>query len=141
MGSVFDFFLRGPLLTSTFLAILFGIFIPHFLSSLTPYMSAWMQRIDFCLSCFIFLGGLSKLQMRISCPFLCAKDLRMSLLIMRTRSLNSPVHRGYICTRTRWRPVPSTCTVASSCNGDRGLRLRTTTVVTMPSREGGGWTQ
>ena len=34
--------------------------------------------------------------MGFSFPFLCAKDLRMSLLIMITRSFFSPVRGGYI---------------------------------------------
>ena len=41
--------------------------------------------------------GLLQIQMRISFPFIYAKDLRRFLLIMRTRSFfYSPVRRGYI---------------------------------------------
>ena len=74
--------------------------------------------------------------MRISFPFLCAKDLCTSLLIMRTHSFFSPVRSGYIRTRTRRRPAPSTCSAAFSCNGDRGSYLMTSTVGNTPPR---GW--
>ena len=45
----------------------------------------------------IAIYGLFQLQMRISFPFLLAKDLRKYLLIMRNYSFfNSPVRKGYI---------------------------------------------
>ena len=42
------------------------------------------------------LLGLFQLQMRISFPFVRAKKLRTSLLIMNTRTFYSPVRRRYI---------------------------------------------
>ena len=42
------------------------------------------------------VSGLLQIQMRISFPFLLAKELRRFLLIMRTRSFYSPICRGYI---------------------------------------------
>ena len=81
--------------------------------------------------------GFFHLQMRISFPVLLAKDIRRFIFIMRTCSFFYPLCRGYIHTRTRRRPVPSTCTTASSCNGDCGLHLKTSTVGTSPLRGGG----
>ena len=56
----------------------------------------------------------------------------------RMRPATSNLHRGYIPTRTRRRPAPSTCIDASLCNGDRGSHLSTSAVGTTPSQGVGG---
>ena len=48
------------------------------------------------MSAAVLCIELFKLHMRISFKFLCAKELHMSLLIMRTCSLYSLVRTGYI---------------------------------------------
>ena len=71
---------------------------------------------------YMMAYGLFQLHMRISIPFLRAKNLRTYLLIMKTCSFfNSPIHEGCIHTITRRRSSPSTCTSASSCDRDLGL--------------------
>ena len=73
--------------------------------------------------------------MIISFTFLHAKYLRTSLLVMRTRSFLTLLYVGGAYSQgQRGGHFPSTCTAATLCDGDHGLRLTTSTVVTMSPR-------